>query len=153
MKSFLIFLGTILLASGAWAHGMFGVGPAVGDPLGVTGNFELDLNQSIDAFVGWSGGTHDGTQIHSDYLQILGPIGAIEDQQLFFYWGAGGRVIFITHGKDKNKMAFGPRISAGLETEFADYAWQVFAEAALVLDITPTTNLDADLLIGGRYYF
>jgi len=153
MKRLLVLVTTLFLANIAQAHGIFGVGPAIGDPIGVTGNFELDLNQSIDAFVGWSGGTHDGTQVHADYLQILGPVAAIEDQQLFFYWGAGARLTFITRGDDKNKMAFGPRVPVGLETEFKDYKWQVFAEAALVLDVMPSTTLDVDILIGGRYYF
>jgi hypothetical protein len=153
MKRLLVFVATLFLANLAQAHGIFGVGPALGDPTGVTANFELDLNQSIDAFVGWSGGTHDGTQIHSDYLQILGSVAAIEEQQLFFYWGIGARLTFITRGDDKNKAAFGPRVPIGLETEFKDYNWQVFAEAALALDVVPSTTLDADILVGGRYYF
>jgi hypothetical protein len=136
-----------------FAHSPFGVGPALGDPLGVTANYELDLDRSIDAFAGWSSGSRVGTQLHADYLQIVAPAASIEEQQLFFYWGVGGRLIEITSGSDKGKTAIGLRVPLGLETEFTDYSWQGFVELAPVLDVVPSTELDADIMIGARYYF
>lgn len=153
MKIFLTAVLLTVMTSIAQAHTPFGVGPALGDPTGVTANYELDLNRSIDAFVGWSGGSRVGTQVHADYLMILGPVASIEEQQLFFYWGVGGRLTEMTSGSDKGKTAIGIRVPLGMETMFTDYSWQGFVELAPVLDVTPSTELDADIMIGARYYF
>ena len=139
--------------SRADAPGPFGVGIVLGDPTGVSANYRLSSERSVDAALAWAFGSDPGFQIHSDYLWHRANL--IRDPKISFdlHYGVGGRLMSIRDDKVKDRTRFGLRLPVGLSTSFSQRALEVFGELALGMNLIPATSADLDFGIGARVYF
>lgn len=134
-------------------QGPFLLGVVLGDPTGLSGRMDLTNNAAIDGALSWSNGTRTGAQLHADYLKIRRSALAAGDTFLDVYYGIGARIISISSEKHKGELSLGPRAPIGLKHELKDPSVEFFGEAALILDLTPTTTADLDIGVGVRYRF
>lgn len=150
--AFIIF-GFLPGLSRADAPGPFGFGLVLGDPTGVSANYYLSSQRSIDAALAWSFGADPGFQIHGDYLWHRE--GIIRDPKVSFdlHYGVGGRLMSLRDEKVKDRTRFGVRLPVGLSTNFNQRALEVFGELALAMNLVPSTSADLDFGVGARVYF
>lgn len=152
--SFTIF-GSALTASVAQADspGPLGVGLVLGDPTGLSGNYRLGSQRSIDTALAWSFGRDPGFEIHADYLWHRPDILRAPKVGFDLHYGIGGRLMSLSdrHGDERTRL--GPRLPVGLSTNFNQPALEVFGEIALVMNVIPATSADLDFGIGARVYF
>lgn len=152
----LIFILILSLSPFCFAKKTVGLGVIVGAPTGLSGNFRLSGNHSLDAALAFDLTEEDSIHIHSTYLWRYPNAFAIESAQFGWYWGIGGR---YKSREDRNpyddddEYRFGARGSAGIYHIFKKVSIEVFGEAALVMNILPKTDADLDIGVGGRYYF
>lgn len=130
-----------------------GLGAILGNPTGVSGEVLLDHEQSVDFALAWSSSSYSGIHLHSDYLITRQQVGKAGTMPVDVYFGIGGRFVFINKGKEEDKVAIGPRAPIGVALKTVEPNLKFFAELALVLDLTPDTEADLDIGVGGRYYF
>jgi len=137
--------------------GNFGLGLILGDPTGLSLNYELGSKRSIDAALAW---TLSGNRfrIHADHLwHIPNAIELKNANPLGYFYGVGGRIILSNKVNDKSNnsySALGVRASNGLRYRFFNAVpIEVFLEVALNLNLVPATDVDADFALGARYYF
>ena len=151
-----------LLVSGARAKaevgGPFGLGIVIGDPTGLSGNYKLSAEKSIDAAIAWSFGRYPGFEVHADYLWHRANLFRIEQLSFDWHYGIGGRLISIDDRDVNNRTVndrtyFGPRIPVGISTDFNKSTFELFSELALVMNLIPSTNFDFDFGVGVRVYF
>ncbi len=139
-----ILFGTVLVAQ----ESGYGVGLIVGEPTGISGKYWLDETKAIDAgfAVGWFG---VGTEfsLHTDYLYHINNL-TKGKYKLPFYYGFGVRMRFASNSPVK----FGIRGVAGVMMYLKKMPIDVFFEVAPSFRLLPTTGLDLDIAIGGRYY-
>jgi len=70
------------------------------------------------------------------------------------YYGLGARVKFKDdNGHHDDKAAFGIRVPLGIGYLFAEAPFDLFAEIAPILDLTPDTDLEINAAVGVRFYF
>lgn len=148
----IISLSTTVLA----ADRRMGLGIILGSPTGFSGNYLLSNTHSIDAALSYDLGSHKNFHIHSDYVTRYPKSIPFEGRSLGWYWGIGAK--FRTHKQDDNDrddddFRFGPRGSAGMNYEFSKAPVEIFGEVALIMYVLESTDLDADIGIGARYYF
>lgn len=156
----LIFLITItfsILVSFTAYAGPFGLGVILFGPTGLSSNFQLDQNHSIDSALAWSLNDDDQNfYLHATYLWNYKGLLKIDKIQLDHYWGVGGRVISWDNppGKDRDpETRVGLRGAAGIDYTFRPPNIEVFGELSLTMDVIPETDADLALGIGARYYF
>ncbi len=139
-----VLFGTVLVAQESGC----GVGLIVGEPTGISGKYWLDETRAIDAglAVGLFG---VGTEfsLHTDYLYHINNLIKWK-YKLPFYYGFGVRMRFASNSPIK----FGVRGVAGVMMYFKKLPIDVFFEVAPSFRLLPTTGLDLDIAIGGRYY-
>lgn len=157
MKKILLvlLLATLTQVSKA-AEGDFGLGIILGGPTGFSGEYRLGGSHSLDFAAAWTTISHTGTHLHSTYLFNQASYGHIEDVPVYWYFGLGGRAIFLNEREDKHKndrVYFGPRAPIGTYITSTDLKFKFFAEAAFTMNVVPSTGLDLDIAIGARYYF
>src|SRR5262245_56593626 len=111
-------------------HGRFGIGPLIGEPIGVGMKFWVSDRPAVDAGAVWSFEDPDGFQLHGDFLYHLMDLWHLNKGQLPLYFGVGGRVKFVEH--DDNRA--GIRFPVGIAYLFGDKPIEVFAEVAPILD-------------------
>lgn len=133
--------------------GPFGVGIVIGDPTGLSGNYRLSPQRSIDAALAWSFGSNPGFEIHSDYLWRRPGLLRAENVKFDLHYGIGARLLSLSNSNVSDKTRFGPRLPIGLASNFNQQALEVFAEVALVMNVIPATSADLDFGIGARVYF
>lgn len=129
--------------------GSFGLGPMIGEPIGLTAKLWLSPKTAIDAGAGWSFVDPDGFQLHGDFLFHKFDLFHPARGQLPLYFGVGGRVKFVEHGDNRA----GIRVPVGLSYLLPTSRLEVFAEVAPILDVAPTTSLEWNGGVGVRYYF
>lgn len=151
LTSFAILLSSISFA--ATPAKPYTLGGILGDPTGFSAKYQLTEDTAVDGAIAWGFGGRSGTQIHGDYLQFHeGQISA-GDAELDLYYGAGARIVSISGGGDNGKIAIGPRFPIGLLHRTENPNLEYFGEAALILDVVPSTSLDLDLAVGIRLRF
>jgi hypothetical protein len=156
-----------------------GLGVTLGDPTGVSGKLWLDDVHALDFAVGtfgyYRGYRYGGINVHADYLwhfyNVFGRNGSDASRKLPIYFGVGG--MFSTAGTpynpnngvtpagpwtynganppDGNSTA-GVRGVIGITYIFA-HPFDVFAEVAPTVIVTPDAGFGIDSSIGGRFYF
>ena len=153
---FFIIVTIGLCSSVAWAN-QLGLGFMLFGPTGVSANYRLAPDRSLDAALAWS--LNDGDQnfyLHADHLwRNLRPL-RLEQVVFKPYWGLGGRLISWnteSDKKDKDRSELGLRASLGSSYDFPRTALEAFGEAALVMSLIPSTAVDFSLGLGLRYYF
>ena len=126
-----------------------GLGIIVGEPAGISFKTWISDRSAIDAGLAWSfygGGFHS----HADYLWHNFMIFKLEEGKgkLPLYMGAGGRI--KVSGKE---VWLGIRVPIGLVYIFPGDRFDIFLEAAPVLNLVPGTGFDLNAGAGFRYFF
>ncbi len=153
-KLFAGLLLSVTLFAASFAQAETAVGLMVGDPTGFTGRMSLNDHNSIDGAVAVSGGTYRGLQLHSTFLfDKFQSWEMAKEGPMNLYLGIGARMIFINDGKYDGDVAFGPRAPVGMTYMWSDPKVEFFAEAALVLDVSPKVDADIDIGVGARFRF
>lgn len=140
---------SLQLASPINEFGHFGLGPLVGEPIGLGMKFWFSDKTAVDGGLGWAFEGRDGFQLHGDYLYHVLDLIHVDKGQLPLYFGVGGRVKFVDGGDNRA----GVRFPVGLSYLFGDAPLEVFAEVAPIIDFAPNTRLQWNGGIGLRYYF
>ena len=156
-----------------------GLGVMLGDPTGVSGKLWLSDTQALDFAVGtfgyYRGYRYGGVNVHADYLwhffDVFGREGIDASRKLPLYFGVGG--MFSTAGTPYNPnngpSPAGPwsyngpnppdtNATAGVRgvigiTYIFSHPFDVFAEVAPTVIVTPDAGFGIDSSIGGRFYF
>ncbi|HET6527581.1 MAG TPA: hypothetical protein VFG39_02405 [Balneolaceae bacterium] len=127
--------------------GSLGVGLMLGEPTGVSVKIWNNEHSAFDIGAAWSlAGRTEALHLHVDYL-LHSWFNDIDEENLAFYYGIGGRVIFA------DDPTAGIRIPVGLNYVFQAIPFDIFIEAAPILDITPEVELAGNGAVGLRYYF
>lgn len=133
-----------------------GYGVVVGIPTGVTAKIWLDDAWAVDGTAGVIGGDLD---MHLAFLfhnfswygnmskKPLWLADLTEKADLPFYYGIGPRVLF----RDDSEL--GLRFPLGLSCLPKNSNWEIFAEFAPVMRLTPCFGFNGDIGMGVRYYF
>jgi hypothetical protein len=126
----------------------FGAGLKLGEPTGITLKYWLNQRNALDFTLGSSITGSNGLHISLNYLYHYYNIIRTEpDVNLF--WGFGARLVPISN----TESSIGVRGIGGIAYNMAKYPIEIFFEAAPVFRLFPTTRLDLDMSVGGRYYF
>ncbi|MAO65292.1 MAG: hypothetical protein CL666_09860 [Balneola sp.] len=121
-----------------------GVGLIIGEPSGVSIKKWFNNRIAVDVGAAWSLAQNEALHLHSNLLLH----DALDNTpKLSFYYGIGGRIIF----SDTPKV--GARIPLGLTYLFENIPFDLFVEAAPILDLTPDISLSGNGGFGFRYYF
>ena len=135
----------------------FGLGIVAGEPTGVSLKSWQGRTTALDAALAWSFAGNDFVQIHGDYLSHNFSLLKVEEGQLPFYYGIGGRLKLIDLDDNKNdrndKTRIGVRLPLGLAYLFEKVTLDLFVEVVPVLDLVPETEFDLNAAIGVRYFF
>ncbi len=129
-----------------------GLGFMIGGPTGISANYKMSKENSLDAGLGFHLGDGD-FHFHSTYLwHFLNTI-KLERYSFGWYLGGGGRILSKDRRNAENEILIGPRGSAGLNFPIKKQMFDAFVELALIMNLIEETDLDADFAIGARYYF
>lgn len=135
----------------------FGVGVMIGEPTGASAKYNLDAENAIDGALGWSFLGNGKFATHVDYLRHIRSLFQIDGRGVDMHFGAGIRMKMREDNAAKKAKdtdtKIGLRAPLGLDYMFGEVPIELFAEAALVLDFAPETELDFNGGVGGRWYF
>lgn len=144
----LALLLVILSSASARAEsGSFGLGLILGQPTGITGMYHLSDHTAIDAALGLEIFDDRDFYLHVEFDYFLPTLVTGNSVSLSAYLGIGG--FFAAH----NDPAFGARAPFGLSLDFANAPLQIFAEAAVLLLLSPDVDGFVRGAAGFRYYF
>jgi hypothetical protein len=125
--------------------GNLGIGALLGEPTGVTVKVWTGNRSALDVGAAWSlGGENEALHLHADYLMHSW---FDETEELALYYGIGGRINF------EDDPAIGVRIPIGLTYVFNEIPFDLFVEAAPIVDFAPETEFAGNGAVGLRFYF
>ncbi len=128
-------------------RGKVGVGIILGEPTGLSGKYWLNEFEAIDVGIAYSFIGESSFSLHADYLyHDLDVI--IDKREIPVYYGFGFRFRALD-----NDPALGARGVIGVVWYHPKYPFDVFFEIVPVFELFPSTSLNLDIAIGGRYYF
>jgi hypothetical protein len=127
----------------------FGLGIMLGEPSGLSGKLWSGGNNAFDFGLAWSTGKNSGMAFHADYVWHKMDMINVDEGALPFYYGVGVRY----RDRDNSDDNIGIRVPFGLDYLFAQSAFDVFLEIVPILDLSPDTDFDINVAIGGRYFF
>jgi hypothetical protein len=134
-----------------------GLGVILFSPTGISGNYKLSQNKSIDAAAAWSLNDSDqNLYLHSTYLWHKPGAIKIEKFKANAYYGAGARLISWDNPPSKSRdseIRLGARGVLGANYLFQEPAIETFAELSMTVELIPDTDVDLDLGLGVRIYF
>jgi len=158
MRSKIVLIGVLLamVSAQGLAQDRFGLGLIVGEPTGLSMKYWLDDEHAIDGAAAWTFSDNDSFELHGDYLwhnfDLIVPEST--SGKVPVYYGLGARVKFKDdNGHHDDKAAFGIRVPLGIGYLFAEAPFDLFAEIAPILDLTPDTDLEINAAVGVRFYF
>lgn len=127
-------------------RGKLGLGFLLGEPTGISVKSWNSSRSAFDIGAAWSlaGREGEALHLHADYLLHSW---FSDTNNLALYYGLGGRIIFA------DEAAVGARVPVGLNYVFSSVPFDMFVEAAPILDLTPEIELAGNGAIGIRYYF
>ncbi|MCF7859594.1 MAG: hypothetical protein K9N07_09800 [Candidatus Cloacimonetes bacterium] len=142
----------VLMLGAVYTYGQtegMGIGVILGEPTGISGKYWLDQQKAVDFGLAYTLLKDEpGFSIHADLL--------FHSKDLFhvpwdinFYYGYGGRL----RAGDSLKPGIGVRGVGGIVWYNKIDSFDIFFEIAPVFQLFPSTDLDFDIGIGGRYYF
>lgn len=128
-----------------------GYGVMLGNPTGLSGKVWFNDQIALDAAFGIDQGeldTHLTLLFHDNHLlKQLNIQPANSSLSLPVYIGVGPRILF------NDNTEVGIRTPIGVSFFPAATDWEMFAEIAPVIRLSPDAGLDGDFAIGARYYF
>jgi hypothetical protein len=127
----------------------FGLGIMLGEPSGISGKLWSGEKNAFDFGLAWSTGKNSGAAMHADYIWHKMDMINVDEGALPFYYGIGVRY----RSRDNSDDNIGVRVPLGLDYLFAQSAFDVFFEIVPILDLSPDTDFDINVAIGGRYFF
>lgn len=130
-------------------QGSLGLGPMIGEPMGVGVKYWFSDKIALDGGLGWSFVDPDGVQFHADVLFHKFDLLRADTRDLPLYIGLGGRVKFVDEGDNRA----GIRMPVGIAYLMPRQRLEFYAEVAPILDVAPTTSLEWNGGIGIRFYF
>lgn len=140
----------LLLSSSLFAQDKgFGIGFMVGEPTGISGKYWLHNNNALDFGLAYS--LLSGNKrfsFHTDYIHH-DPYLLNTDLPLEIYYGVGVRFRF----KSDDQGTFGIRGVGGILWIDQKLPLDLFFEVAPVFRLFPSTGLNFDIALGGRWYF
>ncbi len=145
-------LFSLLFFSRPLYSGEVGLGVIVGDPTGISAKHWLGQDkkkQAIDCAISWSAGSSSDFYFHSDWLKHKYNLVKVKDLtgKLPVYYGCG---IKLSSGEE---TTLGIRVPLGAEYIFAEIPFDLFVEAAPVINLTPSFEIDLNAGIGVRMFF
>ncbi len=147
-----ILLLIIFLITSSFLYGQksgLGLGVMLGEPSGLSGKYWISENNALDFAIGAGFlGNNSGISLHADYLYHVNDLLKWKYKSTFYY-GFGLRMRLPSN----SPSAIGVRGVAGIVMLVRDLPIDVFFELAPSFRLLPTTGLDLDIAIGGRYYF
>lgn len=124
-----------------------GIGLMLGEPSGISVKYWTTGVTAFNVGVAWSlSGRGDSEALHT-HADFLWHAWFADPQNLAFYYGLGGRVIFATDARA------GVRVPFGLNYVFETIPFDLFVEAVPILDLTPDVAFAGNGAVGIRYYF
>ncbi len=146
-------VGLVLTPTASWARknaGDQGYGLMLGNPSGLSGKFWFSDRVALDGAFGIARGEVDAhlSFLYHDFdtFQRMG-IRTPANTDTALYFGLGPRILF------EDDEEFGIRIPVGVTFFPHRTAWEIFAEIAPVIRLTPDSGFNGDFAIGARYYF
>jgi hypothetical protein len=126
--------------------GEMGIGLGTPSPTGLSMKYWTSRETAYDLFAEWSF-SDKRLNLHFDYL--IHSYGSIfmDDAESPLYYGFGAR-FNEESGKD---VVTGIRFPVGISYLPNSLPFELYAEGAARLDLTPSTNFGIDLVLGVRY--
>jgi hypothetical protein len=159
MKRFCIILSASLfcLASATAADGRLGVGVVVGEPTGVSVEYRLDKDNSVQGSAAWDLTSPGGFTLTGDYLFLLAKPFKVEKYRFPLYAGIGGKLVALagdgSFGDSDGKLSLGARVPLGARWQFDGMPLEAFLEIAPCLRLVPNTAFELGGGLGLRWYF
>lgn len=122
----------------------FGVGFAMGQPMGVTGKYWLSSTTAVDGFAGYH--FNSNFDVHADYLLHTFSSFDVTNGRLPFYAGLGARINL------GNSSDLGMRIPFGVSYLMPTNPVEAYVEMAPVVKLAAHFGFDIDGQIGVRVY-
>jgi hypothetical protein len=135
------------------APGQIGLGVILGSPTGFTLKAKHQNNNFFDLALAYSLRSDETIHIHGDYLWQFPNRFEIDNVPMFTYVGVGARLKHFDHHKKGDDFALGVRLPAGFGYFIPQSHVELFAEAALIMDVLESTDLDINIGLGGRFWF
>ncbi|MFC1485454.1 hypothetical protein ACFL55_00310 [Candidatus Latescibacterota bacterium] len=151
LKVFVIIIAFSAGSAGAQDNSI-GLGFMIGEPTGLSGKVWWDDTMAFDGGVAWSFTDDTELSLHGDAIWhnwrvLMDAFEITRDIQLPLYYGVGGR---LTAGDDTR---LGIRFVIGVSMIFEDAPFDLFLEAAPIMDVAPETVLRAHAAVGVRFWF
>ena len=127
-----------------------GLGIILGPATGVSGKYLLSKSKAIDWAMGVELSKENSFHIHVDYLWRHRKALKLGGLKLGWFWALGAKLRSADDDKD---YRFGPRVAAGVNYRFRDVSFELFGEAAAVLNVVPKSDTDVSGAIGARFFF
>jgi hypothetical protein len=137
--------------------GTFGLGFVVGEPTGFSAKYWTRGTRAWDFALGAS--FYSDFRFHGTYLFH---VDAFNHQRVPLHYGIGlsvvgkgERAVFLggNRVKHRTEVGIGPRASLGISFLPRSAPFDMFVELGATLFVIRPVGIEADLLLGGRYYF
>jgi len=126
----------------------FGLGVVLGDPTGISAKMWSTDNTALDFGLGYSFTSNNSLfDFYADYV-FHNSEWIQAEENFVVYYGPGARLQL-----HESQSRLGVRGVIGILWLPRNTSFDLFIEAAPILDIIPATKFDFDGGIGGRYYF
>lgn len=145
----------------------FGLGFALGDPMGLVGKVFVGKENAVDfgvGFFGWwrrcrnengtqvCGGNWGSLTLHADYLWQFEIVRG-RKAKLDWHLGPGGRVWISNHHRNDD-LAIAVRGPIGIDLTFNKPSFlELFLEVAPAMYVYPDVGVDPEANLGARFYF
>jgi len=125
----------------------FGIGVMIGEPTGLSAKYWLNNINALDFGLAYSFvRKHSAVSLHADYLYHAFDV-IKSNYRIPIYYGFGARLHLID---DDNSL--GARGVIGVAWLSDKAPFDVFLEIAPVFNLFPSTSLNLDAALGGRFY-
>jgi hypothetical protein len=128
--------------------GSFGLGPMIGEPLGLGMKPGLSDKMAVDGGEGWSFADPDAIRLQGDVLLHKFDLLRADTRGSPVYFGRDNDIKFVEHHENR------PGIPApvGISYPLREQRLEFFGEIAPILDAAPTTSLGWGGGVGIRFY-
>ena len=148
MKKLVLVSIAVLFSLGLFAQGDgFGLGVVFGEPTGLSAKAWTSEKTAIDAVAAWSFAGAGFFHIHADFLVHNYDLIDVSEGRLPVYFGVGAYLNFASD------LGMGIRVPIGLDYQFGNAPFDIFAEVAPGLALLPGTAFYIGGGIGVRFFF